>query len=336
LYQKKQTKVIIRTGILVCLCILLFLAYKTNSILTNQRVLETSLGDPTRVGIITSDVVNDQSWGGLAYEGKLRISELFPIEVELLSEKDTPEEMKAATLELIEKSTKLIIGHGREFSELFTELAPNHENVHFVTIHGTSVHPNQSVFTYKDFIEGYYAAGMTAGLMSKSKKIAIIAPFDPDEETVKSFIKGIDDLNLNIEYMIRIVGSRDDEEKALLLTKELVDLGVDVIFSRGNLYNRVVIDEVRKSEIYAIGFIDDQSYMAKDHVLTSVMNDVPQTYVKILEQYFNSEGIQSGTTALSYKDGVYRLADFGQMVPPDIRQRVSEYMENFHRGELTH
>lgn len=331
--QSKQSQIIIRISVVVSLCILLFLAYKTTVILTNLRAGEHELIPQTQVGIITSDVVHDQSWGGLAYEGKLRIQGGFPVEVELLSEKQTDAEMKAAALELINKKVKLIIGHGREFSALFTELAPNYKDVHFVTIHGTSEHPNQSVFTYKDFIEGYYAAGMTAGMMSETKKIAILAPYDPDEETVKSFIKGVNELNLDVETIIRIVGSRDDEEKALKQTKELIDLGVDVIFTRGNLYNRVVIDEVRNADIYAIGFIDDQSYMAKDHVLTSLMNDVPQTYVKILEQYFDAEGIQSGTTALTYIDGVYRLADFGQMVPDDIQLKVDQYLENFHRGE---
>lgn len=331
--QKKQSQIIIRIGIVVCLCILLFLAYKTNLILTNQRADESQSVSQTKVGIITSDVVHDQSWGGLAYEGKLRIQKKFPVEVEFLSEKQTDEEMKIAALELINKKVELIIGHGREFSELFTELAPNHKDVHFVTLHGASEHINQSVFTYKDFIEGYYAAGMTAGMMSKSKKIAILAPFDPDEETVKSFIRGVEDINMDVDYLIRIVGSRDDEEKALLYTKELIDLGVDVIFTRGNLYNRVVIDEVRQADIYAIGFIDDQSYMARDHVLTSLVNDVPQTYVKILEQYLDPNGIQSGTTALSYKDGVYRLAPFGQMVPESIQQKVNQYIDKFHEGD---
>jgi transcriptional activator of comK gene len=321
-----QIRIIIWVGIAVCLGLLSILGYKVNSVLSGQQSSVSS--KEVKVGIITSDVVNDQSWGGLAYEGQIRIEEMFPAEVELLSEKKTDEEMHSAAIELIHQDVQIIIGHGREFSELFTALAPSYPDVHFTTIHGTSEFANQSVFTYKDFTEGYYAAGMAAGLLTESKKVAIITPFETEELTVQTFIKGIKDLDLNINLLSRAVGNRDNEAEAQRITKELIDAGVDVIFTRGNAYNRAVINEVRKAGIYAIGFIEDQSYMAKDHVITSIVNDVPQTYVKIMEQFLDEDGIQSGTNILTYKEGVYRLAPFGPMVSERVKKRIFEYIDN--------
>ena len=39
--------------------------------------------------------------------------------------------------------------------------------------------------------------------------------------------------------------------------------------------------------MYVIGYLDDQAYMGRPVILTSVINDVPQAYNAIMKDYFS-------------------------------------------------
>ena len=39
--------------------------------------------------------------------------------------------------------------------------------------------------------------------------------------------------------------------------------------------------------MYVIGYLDDQAYMGRSVILTSVINDVPQAYNAIMKDYFS-------------------------------------------------
>lgn len=327
----KQMKAILFVAVILTSLIIVILAFRVNTVLHPQ--INGNENNKTLVGVITSDSILDQSWGSLAYEGKLKISESFPVEVELISEMETEEKMKHAALDLIHKGNTLIIGHGASFSPVFTELALGYPEVHFVTLNGYATHANQSSFWLNHKSPDYFA-GMIASLMTKTNKVAIIDSFGTHVEEMLGFFAGIEEFNPDAEVYSRVVGSWDDEETAARYTQELVDLDVDVIFTRGNAFNRAVIHEVEKAGIYAIGFVDDQAYMAEENVLTSIINDVPQAYLIIMKQYFSKRGIQSGQTILDFKDGVYRIAPFGDMVPLSVQEKVVEQLKKYNRGEF--
>lgn len=327
----QQRKLVLLSSIMLTCALIFAIGFSIlKAILVQQS---GSAKEKVGVGIITNDSLTDQSWGSLAYAGQLKIRENFPVEVELISEMKTMEEMRAAALQLIDKGMKLIIGHGAAFSPVFSDLAPLYTDVHFVTINGYAIHPNQTSFVFNPISSDYFA-GMIAALMTESNKIAIIDALGIYVSKKLGFFKGIVEFNPHAEVYTRVVGSWDDEEKAALFTKELADLGVDVIFTRGNAFNRAVIHEAEKRGIFVIGFVDDQGYMAKEHVITSIVSDVPKAYMLIMEQYFSDEGLKSGQILLDFDDGVYHLAPFGDMVPESVQKLVEEYLEKYKRGEF--
>lgn len=327
----QQRKLILFSSILLTSVVIFVIGFSVFKALLSQHI--GSARHKVVVGIITNDSLTDQSWGSLAYAAQLKIREKFPVDVELISEMKTMEQMRQATLQLLENQVDLIIGHGASFSPVFSQLAPLYTDVHFVTINGYAIHPNQTSFVF-DPISSDYFAGMIASLMTESNKIAIIDAFDTYVSKKLGFFKGIMEFNPSAEVYTRVVGSWDDEEKAAAFTQELAELGVDVIFTRGNAFNRAVIHEAEKRGIYVIGFIDDQAYMAKEHVLTSIVSDVPNAYMLIMEQYFSEEGMQSGQVLLDFADGVYYLAPFGEMVPESIQELIEEQIEKYKRGEF--
>lgn len=328
--QSKQLRMISIITLIVGIVIIGTILFKTKGIISDAAA-NYFVGN-TKVSIITSDVLVDQSWGSLAYKGKLKIEEMFPVDVTLYSEIDTEKRMKKTIETAIKEGSKLIIGHGREFSDVFTEVAEQNPDIHFITIHGDSKYPNQSVYTF-DQGEIEYFAALASSVVTKNNKIALIDAFDAREKNPE-FETGLKYYKPEATFYYRYVDSRDDGEKAVQIFRELINEGVDVVYSKGNSYNREIINLAKKENILVIGYLDDQSYMGKDHVVTSVLNDVSQAYVAIMEDYFSEDGIPHGKVMLGANHGVYGLAPFGPMLTEEEKEMIKKEMEKYEKGKL--
>ncbi|WP_227938245.1 BMP family ABC transporter substrate-binding protein [Alkalihalobacillus deserti] len=321
--QSKQPRWILLLTFVVAIGFIVTIIIKVSDVLSESSTSETI--NEIVITILTSDEIVDQSWGSLAYKGQLKIEEQFPVSVTLYSEIDTPMFQEETIEKAIKEGSELIIGHGREFSGVFTEMAPKHLNVHFVTIHGSSVHENQSVYTFNQG-EVEKTAGLAASLITETNKVGLIDAIDAREEQPQ-FEEALYHYNPEAAFYYKVVDSRDDGAKAVELMKELIDEGVDVIYSRGNAYNRAVIEYGRQHNVYMIGYLEDQAYMANGWVLTSVMNDVSQMYVAIMKDYFSEEGLQAGKKLLTEEDGVYQLAPFGPMFTDDEIEMINRELD---------
>ncbi|WP_332628814.1 BMP family ABC transporter substrate-binding protein [Halalkalibacter flavus] len=330
LQQSKQSRILLLITMVVAILFICLLILRTSSLLYDSETVSSNQ-DTVKVAIITSDQVNDQSWGGLAYKGQLKMEEKFPVTVSLYSEIYSDELIEATIKETIAENTEVIIGHGREFSNVFTKLAPMYMDTHFVTIHGTSEYENQSVYTFNQGNIEHIAA-LVASLKSKNKKVGIIDPIEA-RESKNDFKKGLSYYSPDALLYYQLVGSRDDGKRAVEILEEFIEEGVDVVYSKGNAFNRDVIEHAKKYDIYIIGYLDDQSYIAEDLVLTSVINDVSQAYVSIMEDFFSPDGIPTGTVMLTDQDGVYRLAPLGPMFSDQEKQLIDSELEKIHQSE---
>ncbi|MFZ3589664.1 BMP family ABC transporter substrate-binding protein [Bacillus sp. DJP31] len=328
--QTKQLRIILLVTMIVVLAILLTILIKTKGILNDTDSVAPS--EKKQITVITSDVIVDQSWGSLAFKGKVKMEEKYPVTVDLHSEINTKPLMEETITDAIDKGSMVIIGHGREFSDVFTELAPTFPEVKFVTVHGTAEHPNQAVYTFDQGNIEYFAA-YAATLKTKSNTIAILDAIDNRENNIE-FETGLNYYLPESTYYYSVVGSRDDGKMAVEVMDDLLKKGVDVIYSKGNAYNQNVIDHAKKNGIYVIGYIDDQSYMGKNVVLTSVLNEVPEVYVAIMKDFFSVEGIPTGKVMLTEEDKVYRLARFGSMFTEKEKNLIQTEMDKFTKGEL--
>ncbi|WP_186578880.1 BMP family ABC transporter substrate-binding protein [Aquibacillus kalidii] len=301
---------------LVAICIIAgIILFKSLDILER---LYTRGVEKAEVVILTSDVITDQSWGSLAYKGKLKIEEQYPTNVTLHSELKTSKLKEEMISKVVAGKPDVIIGHGREFSAFFAKVATKFPHINFVTIHGNAIHSNQSVYTFdQDRVE--YIAGIIAGMKTTSNKVGLIDAFEAREKNT-GFEKGLMKNNPHSTLDYRVVNSRNDGEKALQIVKEMIESGVDVVFTKGNGYNKDVVNYAKEKGIYVIGYLEDQSYMGRDIVLTSVQNDVSQAYVVLMKDYFSEEGLSSGKKMLDQSDGVYELAPLGPMFTEEEKQ----------------
>lgn len=326
-----QSKNILLFSVFIAILLIFTMFYQSSDILLVEEVSDEE--DKTRVAILTSDKITDQSWGSLAYKGQLEIGDQFEIRTTLHSDLKTDELKKQSTIEMIDDDTDVIIGHGREFSETFTSLAENHPHVMFVTIHGTAIYENQAVYTFDQGEIDYFAA-LAATMKSQTKKIGVIDAID-ERNIFPQFEKGLQYYDPEVNFYYKVVDNRNDGDRAIEIMEGMLANGVDVIYSKGNAYNQRVIEFAKIEGVYVIGYMEDQSYMAKDHVLTSVVNDVPQAYVAVMNDYFSDEGIPSGTRMLTENDSVYKLAPFGPMYTKEEKDYIESEIEKYDQGERT-
>ena len=329
--QSQQVRRILMMAIVIMVVFLLILFVKTNGVLRSPTVVSDS--EQTKVTILTSDVIEDQSWGSLAYKGKLKIENQFPVSAELFSEIKTDEQMKSTVTDAVSGGAEVIIGHGVEFTDVFTALAPKYPDVHFITIHGTATHPNQAVYTFNQQKVEYVAA-LAAALKTKSNKVGLLDAYDL-RKRLPGFETGLAHYKPEASFDYKVVNSRDDGEKAVALMKEMIDRGVDVIFSKGNGYNRDVINYAKERNVFVIGYLDDQSYMGENHVLTSILNDMSMAYVAIMKDFFSEDGIPSGEVILTEADGVYKMAPLGPMFTEKEKQYIRPEINEIEKKDLS-
>lgn len=335
MHPSEQPKRILSISVIVASVLIFIMLYQSSRILLMDDTDGSGNESEgiTKVTILTSDQIIDQSWGSLAYRGKMEIEEKFPVSTVLHSEVATDEEKKAAVKTALDNGSDLIIGHGREFSHVFTNLAQDSPECIFVTIHGTAKYPNQAVYTFDQGEIDYFVA-LAAAMKTETNKIGTIDAID-ERTNFPQFERGLTYYLPEAEYFYEVVGSRDDGDAAVEIMENFLEEGVDVIYTKGNAYNQYIIEQARKHDIYVIGYLDDQAYMARELVLTSVINDVSQAYIAIMDDHFSEGGIEAGVTVLDESHGVYKLAPFGPMFTQQELDYIESQMDKFNSGELT-
>ncbi|WP_309086886.1 BMP family ABC transporter substrate-binding protein [Domibacillus sp.] len=318
----KRGRLILAAALTAAVAILVMVSLKAEEIVQKETAVQTE--KKVKVYILTADAIEDQSWSSLAYKGMLQIEDEFPVEAKLVSEIRSEVEMRKIIDQAVRSGAKVIIGHGREYSLPFDKAAADYPDVQFANLNGESKEKNHTAYMYKqNSVDIERIAALAAAMKTKTNKIGLIDPIE-DRLFHPGFEKGLKKAAPQAEFYYKVVGDWEDGTKAVQIAKEMIDDGVDVLYSRGNEFNRAVIDYALKRGVYVIGYMDDQSYMGREVVLTSVVNDIPQVYKAIMDDYFSREGMPGGIAMLTNEDGVYSLAPLGPMYTEKEKQQIQE------------
>ncbi|PTL39373.1 BMP family ABC transporter substrate-binding protein [Alkalicoccus saliphilus] len=326
--QIKQSSVILCLAFLCAIILIGFLYYLSTQMFQAADTSELKEEKPDTV-ILVSDAIADQSWGSHAHHSRLRVEEKFGIKAELFSGLVTETLREYRTVKEADNGRDLIIGHGREYTEVFNDIAASYPETKFVSLQGTPEHDNQAVYTYNN-LEAEVQALLAGSIKSETKKIGVLSK-EGDwkrHEEVETILQELCD---ETEVIHRTVESRNNKEEALQVLDELLAEGADVIYSRGNTFNRYVIEQAQVQDFYIIGFITDQAYLAEEQMITSVLIDVPKIYEYILEDYLSRDGLGSGVYDLTNQEGrnISSTGDLGPMFTDTDKEELAEKLQDF-------
>ncbi|MEJ8547817.1 BMP family ABC transporter substrate-binding protein [Brevibacillus borstelensis] len=316
-------------ALFACLVIGLLLL-NTSQFLTSMNHLRQmeEKGTPDRrlrVVLMLEGPTYDQGWNSSALESLTELQKKYGFSLEVASNLD-PARITSAAEQYASSGCDLIFGHGVIFSDPFTKVAPFYPETRFVSFNGDAPHSNQTAIGYDMWPAGYLV-GKLAAQMTRTRKVGYIVADKPTEfDQLDGFKKAVKDTSARTNVVVGKVRDFNDIAGATKAAKDMISKGVDVVYTTGDSLNLAVITEAQRANIYAIGYIADQRYIAPNHVIASMIQDVQQCYRTIMSQ-FTAGKLPSGKVTYGLKEGVNRLSSFGPMVPKEIREEIKRELE---------
>ncbi len=228
----------------------------------------------------------------------------------------------------------VIFGDAFGNEEAVRRVAAEFPNIAFVFGSGLGpADPNFSVFD--NWIhEPAYLAGMLSAGMSKSGTIGVVGamPIPEVNRLVNAYIAGAKEVNPNVKVLVSFINSFFDPAAAKEAALAQIDSGADVLYAE----RFGVIEAAQGKGLFAIGNMSDQSSLAPDTVLTSVVWNMGPTVDYVLKQ------VEAGSfTAQDLKDfsmfakGGATLAPYGvtdSKIPADLKKKVSDKEDAIKNG----
>ncbi|MBE3554277.1 MAG: BMP family ABC transporter substrate-binding protein [Thermicanus sp.] len=293
--------------------------------------LRMEKNEPLTVGLLLEGNRFDQGWDSQGYEGLVQIERQLHAKVTYyeFNNHATDEEIVARAEEMIRQGFRLLFGHGKVFENGFNRLGRKYPGVQFILINGQSFAPNVYSICFSGKSMGYFA-GIVAGLMTNTNRIGIVAAYRGMPE-VEGYIAGVSRVNPKAHVLIGEVGSWGDRAKGREEAVKLLQQGADVLFPAGDAFAIEVINAAREKQAYAVGFIIDQSFIARQTVLVSVTQNVKEIYLELAKAALRGELNRYQGKVYDFYNGGHHLTEFGSMVPASVVKRVEEYLREYRK-----
>ena len=232
--------------------------------------------EPFKISLIlTEGGANDQSFNQSSLEGAMRASEKYGVEVTYLESKQKSDYI--SNIETAVDDSDLIIGVGYEMSEAIKEAAEAYPEQNFAIVDGSfeEIPKNVRPILFNEQEAGY-SVGLIAGKMTNTNKLSFIGGMNIP--SVKGFAIGFEqgakEVNPDIEVVEQYANSFTDAAKGRAMSQQMVNNGVDIIFTAGGGVNNGVYETAKDRNIKAIGVDMPCNYIEPEYIITSALKRV--------------------------------------------------------------
>lgn len=211
------------------------------------------------------------------------------------SESVTAGDFSRVLREYAEQDYDLIMGDSFGTEKITRRVARDYPEVAFTF--GSGIGPAEPNFAVFDnwIHEPAFLAGMIAGKLTKSNVVGTVAamPIPEVNRLSNAFCNGAKEVNEQVKCKFSFIGSFFDPPKAKEAAIAQIEAGADVLYAE----RFGVIEAAAERGVLAIGNMSDQSKLAPDTVVTSVVWDMWPTVKQVISLV---------------KAGVFTSQDFGQ------------------------
>jgi basic membrane protein A len=240
-----------------------------------------------RVGLITPGSVADAAWNSGAYTGLNVIRDSLGAKVSHV-EARTPGEQEEALRAYAAQGYNLVFGHGFEFQGPAERVGALYPKTIFVVTSGERVSATGNVVPLVFGIEqATYLAGMIAGGMTKSNRIGFIGGIElpPIKRGYEGWLKGAQAVNPRVDTRLAYLNTFDDAAAGREAALAMIRLGVDMLHHNADQAALGLFQAVKESPgVFAFGANLDQSALAPDRVLGSVVIDLPRAFLAVARE----------------------------------------------------
>jgi basic membrane lipoprotein Med (substrate-binding protein (PBP1-ABC) superfamily) len=269
-----------------------------------------------KVALLTPGPISDQAWNGGAYDGLVRVRDGANADISHIQTK-TPAEFEENFRQYGEQGYALVFGHGFEFQDAATRVAPSYPKTVFVITSGRVTAPNVAGMSFA-FEEASYQAGILAGATTKTNTIGAIGgqEFPPVKASFAAFERGAKSVNPNVKVIVSYIGNWEDVSAGKEQALAQITRGVDIIFQNADAAGLGIFQAARERKVLAFGANVDQSPVAPDVVLASVAIDFPRAFLNVANEV-KSGTFQGRVLNLGLRDSIVKL-----VYNPALKDRI--------------
>ncbi|TCW41829.1 BMP family lipoprotein [Laceyella sacchari] len=292
------------------------------------------------VGMVTdTGGLNDESFNQSAWSGIERSQKELSTDIKALESKRDEDYVPNLT-KFAREGRNITWGIGFKFNKAIPEVANQFQNVHFGIVDdnlGGNIPKNVTAVTFKEE-EGSFLVGAIAGLTTKTNKVGFIGGMTSPliKKFEAGFIAGVKAVNPNAEVQVAYAESFTDATKGRSLAQSMYNGNVDIIYHASGGVGKGLFDEVKVREqgkFWAIGVDMDQSKLAPEHTLTSMIKKVDVAVFDVIKEL--KEGKLKGGEQKEFglKEGGVSFVK-SKHISDDVVKKVEEFQQKIIKGEI--
>ncbi len=271
-----------------------------------------------KVGFIYVGPVGDHGWSYQHDQGRKTLEKNLGVKTTFVESVSEGADAERVIRQLASSGHDIIFTTSFGFMNPTLKVAKKFPKVKFE--HATGYKRAKNVSTYSArFYEGRAILGTIAGKMTKSNVIGYIGSFP-----IPEVIRGIDALTLaarkvNPDVKVKVVwvNSWFDPGKEGDAAKTLIDQGADIITQHTD--SPAPLQVAEKRGVYAFGQASDMKSFAPKAQLTAIIDNWGDYYTERVKAVMDGTW-KSTDTWDGIKEGMVKMAPYGDAVPEDVRK----------------
>ncbi|MDB5051376.1 MAG: putative ABC-type transport system, periplasmic component [Fibrobacteres bacterium] len=290
-------------------------------------------GAGTKVGYIYVGPKSDYGYNYAMDQGRLYVEKNMP-GVKTVSFENVPEnaEVERVMERMIKSGCTIIFPTSYGYLDPALNVAKKYPKVTFMHGGGFKTAPNLGTF-FAGIDDAMYLAGITAGSMTKTKKLGFLAahPIPQVLRNINAFTRGAQSVDPAITTTVVWTGTWSDPGKEAEAANSLVDAGADVL--TGHVDSPITYTQTaEKRGVMAVGYHADASKFAPKGWLVGAAWNWGPMMAKIVKSVQDStwkpEHIRGDLMA-----GDAGLTAFGPSVPAKVKDLVLAKEKEFKAGK---
>ncbi len=268
--------------------------------------------------------IGDHGWTYEAHAGALRMAETHSyVNLSEMENAAGPNAAKSLA-NYAENGADLILCHSYAFKEAIAEVAPRYPNVIFMWGGGDEKLAENAGVYYGRIYEAQYLAGIVAGNMTQTDKIAFVAALPTSQVIIgiNAFARGVAVSNPDARVYVEWIGEWYNPEKERALAMTLISSGCDIITHWSD--SDATSQAAEEMNIYFISFGSDEGRFSPRLQLTGAVWNWEPVMTDIVKSVHNGTWREQPGQEWWYglKQGAVKLASYGDMVPDSVRSFV--------------
>ncbi len=295
---------------------------------------EEPAAEQMRVAMIFNTTIKDGGYAQAGYEALLVMQEKYDLDISI-QESVGDAEVKDVLRSYAAEGYDLVYAHELYFTDAVNEVAAEFPDVKFGVTGWMANEPNVIAMDATNW-EGVYLAGVVAGMMTETNKIAMVTVSQSPIalKMVNAMYLGAQINNPDAEIIHVFTGSFDDVVKAKEMATAAIKAGADIAYGNCGMGTTGGIEAAKENGVYAIGSSVDRSSLAPEIVLTSNILDSGRYITNIIEGMINGDLEFGKVYVLGVADGVEKLAPYNDAVPQEVRDAVDAVIQQMLDGDL--